>query len=310
MQATDVNGNTTNSLLWRPDDYVDAFPTVQLRYEFTPRLIARATYSTGIARPGFTQNTTAVSVDFSQSPVAVTEGNPDLKPTFGQNFDLSLEYYMPGGGILSAALFDKEFQHYITPSLVNGTTADPISQGQLAIVTTYVNIPSAYARGVQLDFHQKFTGLPAPFEGFGVDGNLTLVESRALEYTAVQTGTVNEYGLLPGTSPVTWNLAGFYEDHGVQVRLAAEYVGHSLFGLSGDGNLNAGFVGQAYDTYQDKRLTMDLTSSYRVNRTWTVYFNAKNLLNTPLRYYEGAPDRPIQREFYDITLEGGVRAHF
>ncbi len=61
---------------------------------------------------------------------------------------------------------------------------------------------------------------------------------------------------------------------------------------------------------QDNRTTLDFTSAYHFNPTWTVYFNAKNLLNTPLRYYEGEPYRPIQREFYDATFEAGVRAHF
>ena len=55
---------------------------------------------------------------------------------------------------------------------------------------------------------------------------------------------------------------------------------------------------------------MDLTTSYQVTHNFNVYFNVKNLLNTPLRYYEGSPDRPIQREFYDATFEAGVRAHF
>jgi hypothetical protein len=41
-----------------------------------------------------------------------------------------------------------------------------------------------------------------------------------------------------------------------------------------------------------------------------VYFEAKNLLNTPLRYYEGLPDRPLQQEFYDVTVEGGVRVNY
>ena len=48
----------------------------------------------------------------------------------------------------------------------------------------------------------------------------------------------------------------------------------------------------------------------KLSDNWTVYFNAKNLTNQPLRYYEGYVDRPIQREFYDITVEGGVRVHF
>jgi hypothetical protein len=39
------------------------------------------------------------------------------------------------------------------------------------------------------------------------------------------------------------------------------------------------------------------------------YFDAKNLLNTPLKFTEGTSEsRPIQREFYDVTLIAGVRA--
>ena len=139
-------------------------------------------------------------------------------------------------------------------------------------------------------------------DGFGIEANLTLVDSRILEYDAKTSATgLNEYGLLPGTSQVTWNLAGFYEAYGVETRLAAEYVSHSLFGLGGDKSL---------DTIQDNRLTLDFSSSYAITPHWTVYFDAKNLLNTPLRYYEGSPDRPLQREFYDVTLEGGIRAKF
>jgi outer membrane receptor protein involved in Fe transport len=153
-----------------------------------------------------------------------------------------------------------------------------------------------------LAYHQKFTFLPQPLDGFGIDGNFTYVDSRILEYDAATSFTgQNQYGSLPGTSPITWNLAAFYESHGINVRLAGEYISHNLFGLGGD---------KALDTILDSRFLLDLSSSYRINKTWTVYFNAKNLTNQPLRYYEGSVDRPIQREFYDITLEGGVRAHF
>jgi TonB-dependent receptor len=172
----------------------------------------------------------------------------------------------------------------------------------LANVTTFLNIPSAYARGIQAAWHQKFVFLPKPLNGFGIEANVTVVDSRILEYTAEQSlDGQAQYGLLPGTSRLTWNLAGFYEAYGLETRLAAEYVGESLFGLGGDKRL---------DTFQDSRLTLDLTSSYKVTSHWAVFFEAKNLLNTPLRYYEGSPDRPLQREIYDITVEGGARASF
>ncbi len=107
--------------------------------------------------------------------------------------------------------------------------------------------------------------------------------------------------MLPGTSADTWNLALFYEAYGFQARLSAEYISHSLFGLGGDRSL---------DTIQDNRQLLDFSSSYKINRNWAVYFNAKNLNNAPLRYYEGTSNRPIQREFYDATYEAGLRANF
>ncbi|MFI4974293.1 MAG: TonB-dependent receptor [Caulobacterales bacterium] len=301
VEATDaVYGALVPTPTSHAASYVDAFPTLQVRYSFTPQMVLRATYSTGIGRAGFTQNTAAASVDLTQ--LTVSRGNPKLKPTFGNNFDLVFEDYLPNGGIIQLGVFDKEFTDYIAPRVLHNA-ADPLFPvGETGTVTTFLNIPRAYARGVEGAYHQAFTWLPRPFDGFGIEANVTLVDSRILEYDAATSATGrNEFGLLPGTSQVTWNLAGFYEAHGLQLRLASQYVSHSLFGLGGD---------KALDTIQDDRLTMDFTSSYRINPTWTVYFSAKNLLNTPLRYYEGVPNRPVQREFYDATFEGGIRAHF
>jgi len=301
VQTSNADGSTTNTFLDRKVDYVNVFPTFQIRYDFTPRLLLRATYSSGIGRPGFEQNTTSASVDRTQSPLAISRGNPNLQPTYGNNFDLSLEYYLSNGGILSLAAFDKEFTNYIAERIYF-TTTDPLAPGVLAHVTTYLNVNDAWARGIQAAYHQKFTFLPHPLQGFGIDANLTLVDSHILEYNAATSATgQNEYGLLPGTSQVTWNLAGFYEAYGFEARIAAEYVSHSLFGLGGDKSL---------DTIQDNRLTLDMSSSYKLDKHWTIYFEAKNLLNTPLRYYEGSSDRPLQREFYDITAEGGVRVYY
>ena len=155
---------------------------------------------------------------------------------------------------------------------------------------------------MEADYHQQFVFLPGPLKGFGVEGNITLVDSRILEYAADQSATGKaEYGLLPGTSRVTWNAAVFYEAYGFQARVASQYGSHSLFGLGGDKSL---------DTIQDKRFTLDFTTAYQVTKNYGVYFNAKNLANTPLRYYEGDVNRPIQREFYDVTYEGGVRVRF
>ena len=158
-------------------------------------------------------------------------------------------------------------------------------------LVTFGNIPTAYARGVEASYQQKFTSLPKPFDGLGLEGNVTYVDSSG----AVRPG---ENEALPGTSRVTYNVGSFYEAYGLSVRLAAQYVAHSLYQVGGS---------RGTDVFEDSRLTLDFTSSYDFDEDWSVYFNVKNLTNAPLRIYMGAPNWVIQREFYKQTYETGVR---
>lgn len=299
LTTIDAAGNSTTAFVNNGKKYTNVFPTLQLRYEFSDNLQLRATYSTGIARPGFTQAGGNAGVDFTTSPRPVyTAGNPNLKPTTGNNFDLDLEYYLPHGGIIQIGVFDKEFRNYIFSNVLTNVD-NPVFGGVKGDYVTYVN-ESAYARGIELAYQQKLTFLPGLLGGLGVEGNLTLVKSHFLEYSAATNGT-DQYASLPGTSNVTWNLAGSYERGPVSLRLAAQYVSASLFAFGGD---------RSTDNIQAARTTMDLTGSYRFGRGYELYFSAKNLLNTPLRYNFGDSSRPQQIEYYGITYEGGVRLKF
>jgi TonB-dependent receptor len=272
--------------------YTNYFPTLQGRYDILNNLVARATYSSGIARPGFDQIDPGATISVTAATVSV--GNPTLKPTIGQDFDLTLEYYPGDGQIAAAGLFYKDFKNYILPSqqFVNGYPFPGLTTA-ITTVTSYSNGP-AHADGFEAQYQQQLTFLPAPLNGFGYSGNVTLVDSRSQIHPGV-------YGLLPSTSKLTWNAAIFYERSPVEIRVAADYVGQNLFAFgSGPGN--------STDDYSSARLTLDLGASYTVLRQVKVYFDAKNLLNTPLEFTEGpSQSRPIQREYYDITLMAGVR---
>ncbi len=297
-QMTDADGNTTNTPTSVKQNYTNAFPTVQLRYEFSPDFIARATYSTGIGRPGFLQTTAGANVDVGNQSVSV--GNPKLKPITANSFDASLEYYLPDAGILSVGFFDKELDNYILQRI----TRDPNYPGISGITTisTYSNVNGAYARGVEANYTQKFSKLPAPFDGLGFSGNITYVDSKVqIRDSLTNGGLPASYSALPGTSKFTYNIAGFYEAHKVQLRLALLHVDAAIFQVGGADGL---------DVFEDARTTLDLTASYQVLPHMAVYFNAKNLLNTPLRYYEGYNTKTIQREFYDVSYEAGVRLAF
>jgi TonB-dependent receptor len=276
------------TLVANKQNYLDAFPTVQLRKEFMPDLIGRLTYSTGIARPGFSQVTATTAVDVGGATVST--GNPSLHPTYANNFDASLQYFLPGSGILSLGAFDKEMSNYIVTRTVTTNTFQGINQ--IWHISTFENA-SAYARGIEFEYVQKFLWAPPVFSDFGIDANLTYVDSQV----ALFQGTNS---LLPGTSPWTGNVALYYEAHGLNLRVAGEYVGHNLFTVGGDSTTNV---------YEDKRFQVDFSSSYAITENISAYFDVKNLNNEPLRFYEGSRNRPVQREFYLQTFEFGVKLH-
>lgn len=286
--TVDADGNETLTPQGQHRTYTNVFPTVQLRYDIMPKLVARATYSTGIARPGFYQTIQSANVDIGAQSVAI--GNPALKPTTGQNFDASLEYYLPANGIVSLGFFDKEFRNYIVARTTRGAYQN---LGGIFTIDSYQNVSGAHVRGLEAAFVDRFPGLPGLLDGLGIDSNFSYVSSSV----AVREG---EKIALPGTFKYTGNAALFYEHGPIKLRLAGQYESKALFGVGGS---------RATDIFQDKRFTLDLNGGYHATSHVELYANVKNLTNAPLRFYEGSANRPIQRELYDVTIEGGVKVH-
>ena len=92
----------------------------------------------------------------------------------------------------------------------------------------------------------------------------------------------------------------FFEKSGISLRLSY--------------NLASAFIDQmstcrALDRYYDKVGYLDLNASYTWGKKtkFTVYANANNLLNQPLRYYQGEKNRTMQVEYYGVRLNAGVK---
>ena len=271
-------------------DYTDVFPSIQAKYELDPALQLRASYSTGIARPGFQQISASTQVSFSN--LTVTTGNPNLKPQKANSFDLGADYDLPGGGNAGIGLFYKDFSNYIVASTFFGTY-----QGQAGYqFTSYQNISSSHADGIELKFSKPLNFLPQPFDGLGIDGNYTFIDSSA------QLRPGEKDVRLPQTSPENYNLGLYYDKGPIYARVAASYVSANLWGIGGSRDT---------DIFSQGRFRLDLGASYQLTDYLQVYFDAKNLTNTKLQFTQGSsPNNPIQREFYDSDYLGGVRVKF
>lgn len=273
-------------------DYTNYFPSIQAKYEIAPKLQIRAAFSSTLARPGFNQINPSVFVDVASG--LITTGNPDLKPATSNNFDLSIEQYLPSAGILSLGIFDKEITNYIVSSVSNQSfPANGLYPGSLGAnlkVYSYANTPSSHVRGLEFNYEQRFNDLQGVLGGLGAGFNWTLVNSSF----QIRPG---ETSMLPSSSKNTGNASVFYDRAGLNLRLGMYYVSEDLFAIG---------HGPGLDVYNAARTSLDFGSSYKIAKEYAVYFNAKNLLDTPHTFYEGSSDRVIQREFYGKTYQVGI----
>ena len=300
----EANGKVTDSAdkvsivpITGSKNYVNVFPSLQGRYEFSPSTIARASFSSTIARPGFNQINPSATIDIANN--SVTQGNPNLKPTTANSLDASFEHYLPNAGIMSIGVFDKEINNYIANARITQTFPNRgIYAGlqPLSKVNTFSNLGKSHARGIELNYEQRFTELPDALAGLGVGINWTYVDSKF----EIRPG---EFSLLPSTSKNTANASISYEKYGLTARVGYYYTSRNLWAISGDTTVSP-------DVFSEARSYVDFGSSYAFDKHLSIYLNAKNLTNTPLKFSEGPSDRPIQREFYGRTYQAGVRFDF
>jgi outer membrane receptor protein involved in Fe transport len=158
-------------------------------------------------------------------------------------------------------------------------------------VFTFNNVGKSHARGAEFNWEQRFKNLPGFLGGLGAGANYTFVDSRI----EIRPG---EFSTLPSGSKNTWNAAAFYEKYGLGLRVVAYSTSADLFSIGSQ---------KSADVWNATRTSMDFGSTYAFAEHWTAYFNAKNLLDTPHRFYQGTSDRTIQREFYGQTYQLGVR---
>ena len=140
----------------------------------------------------------------------VSQGNPDVKATTANNFDLTSDWHMPTRRCRLRRPVLQIVQQLHHPDGSIGRLPHAASgcghsfSGVTCQFDSFQNIGSATAKGIELNFVQQFTFLPDFWNGFGVDGNFTYVATRG----DIRTG---EEHSLPQTSPRNFNAEVFYD---------------------------------------------------------------------------------------------------
>ena len=290
--------------------YLNALPSLNLRVELSDELFVRFAASKSVTRPTFSELRPGIVIG-NPTQRQASSGNPGLEAYESTNYDLGVEWYFADTSLVYASVFAKELDNFIGTStevspgepdsdgdgdgIVDGLGSGVVRFGVgFASVSQPLNQGEADIVGVEVGYQHLFES------GFGYSVNATFIDSSA-EFVAGE----NEGEEIPfeGVSDFSYNVTGFYENHGFQARLAYSYRDEFVFPtLTSDVFGNTVFV----DGYGQ----LDGSVSYAFREKYTVFFNAINITNEKTALFSDIPVRPISLSHVGSRYELGVRASF
>lgn len=273
------------------NDYTNVLPMVHLKYNVGDRLVARAAFTQSIARPDYITLVPFKKFDDGE----LEEGNPGLIPTTSTNLDIMVEYYIGTLGIVSGGFFTKTMKDYIYNSYEEFDDETEPFGGEWVEERFYpVNGPEATLSGFEVQWQQALTFLPGVFNGLGIYLNYTNTTSEAKYLDRDPTS-------LPGQAANVGNIGLSYEKSGFAARIAANFHGEYIAEIGGD---------EDEDIYYANNTQVDFSASYNLRNKYKLYVDVTNITNTPLVYYMGDPEFPIQRELYSFGVRAGLKIDF
>jgi TonB-dependent receptor len=299
-------------------EYTKVLPSLNLRARLTPTLQARFAASKGLSRPAFydLRAVRTLSLNYNQLttpdgtvtgyvPTTLTGsgGNPLLKPLETNNLDVSLEWYPKSTTMLYGTLFYKELKNFTRTAVFDVAYEVPGQGAQTFQFTGLVNGDEGKVKGFEIGGQTFFDFLPGVLSGFGVQGNVTYVDSNAPGAIGQLANGIEVPTTLQGLSKWSYNAVGLYEKGGLTARLAYNWRDRYLDTISGNGTGAVPIYRRAYGQ-------LDASISYDFSPNVSLSLDAVNLLRERKESYQNVETNPrfYQQEDRRIGLTFRVRS--
>ena len=287
----------------RKNNYTNWLPSVLLKYDVNDDFKLRASFTETLSRPKYAA--LIPSVNYNSADEEATIGNPDLKPTTSYNFDLSAEYYFKSIGLVSLGFFYKSVNDVIVDEAWQGMAPEiPISGTYEYDITKPINAYDANLYGIEAAYQRDFSFIAPALKCLGFYGNYTYTANKTknhhFEHRVLEEG--EEIDMI-GSPEHTANASLFFEKWGLNLRLSYNFASAFVDEMGEVAEL---------DRYYDKVNYLDLNATYTFGKRvkTTIYADVTNLLNQPLRYYQGTKDRTMQVEYYGARFNAGIKVSF
>ena len=282
-------------------DYTNVLPSVLLKYRVNDDFNIRASFTETLSRPKY--SALIANKTFNLADEEATIGDPNTEPTTSFNYDLSAEYYFKSIGLVSLGLFYKDIKNVNVETIGYYTGEELGLRGNTNEFEVEQNMNAYDARifGVEVGYQRDFGFISPALKCLGFYGNYTYTQSTTRNYNERLGITDGDDVKMAGSPEHTANASLYFEKAGVNVRLSYNFASEFI------DQMNTG--ARALDRYYDKVNYLDLNASYTWGRDtkFTVFAEAHNLLNQPLRYYQGEKDRTMQVEYYGVKVNAGFK---
>jgi len=254
--------------------YAEVLPSANVKIDVFKDVVFQAAAAKTLTRATLSDLLLIRNINPRPRERAITDGNPDLQPIIGWNYDAALTWYLDRSSFLSVAVFQKDLKN-ISESVTSTIQVLGLDFRR----TRPENVGDDRYRGIEFSGQYTFTGLPAPLDGLGVQANISLVEPDATTYNAV----------------------GFYEKGPLQARIAYNY--RNSYEQTAQGNRGQPVNIAAYGIW-------DASINYALTDNVTVFAQGLNLFNEKTFAYSVFEERLITYETYGPRFALGVRANF
>ena len=273
------------------NSYTNILPSVSVKFDLTDEMVLRFAYSETLTRPTMDELNPARQVTVSRpNNNEAVGGNPNLEPFVASNWDIGYEWYYADTSSFAVAVFSKEVENFIVSS-VNTETWLLESGAYDFRVRQPDNAETANVNGIELAWTHAWDN------GFGLQANATFVDSDAKT-----NNDSSETFALEGLGD-SQNIVAFYENGPYQLRLAFNNREGFLQDL-------VGRYGGTEPLYTDTYGQWDISGSYDINETVTVFFEGVNITGEETRRHGRYQNQFVRMEDNGTRWALGVRANF
>lgn len=249
-------------------DLTDYLYSVNLIYSLSEKANIRIAASKTLARPNMRE--LAPFVQFDTKNGFFNVGNPNLKRTLIQNYDIRYELYPRSGELLAISAFYKGFDEPIIRAFNPRATIPELF---------FINVNEASVYGAEIEFRKGLDFITPKFENLYFSTNLALIESA---YDIPQNEIENSKNIDPsynqttrpfqGQAPFVANIILSYinPEKGWESSLAYNVTGEKLYNIS---------LFATPDVYEQPFPLLNFKLSKRFANNYQASFTARNILN-------------------------------